>query len=431
MGNPLLERDPLLEQKRLAYFRRRKKTRLSAISVVCLIVIFLGVYHFTDLIFGPPEGLSSASLAGEWAMFRHDLHRSGSSNPSGILPRGTLSWVFSTDGEIHSSPAIANGNVYFGSRDGKLYALDMETGTKLWEFKTGSWVESSPAVVNGVVYFGSNDGRLYALDATNGEKLWDFYAKYAVESSPAVADGIVYFGSGDYCVYAVDAVKGTELWHFETDNVVISSPAVANGIVYVGSMDRFCYALHALSGRLRLQFQSYSPVVSSPAVSDEVVYFSSSKGSLYAIDSNARNWPRENRLTPYWKTMYIYGVAPEPPLPSGFLWFLRLGAPSSSSPVLMDGSLYVGSGNRLLSIDINRHEERWVFEAEGAIRSSPTVAGTTVYAGSEDGRLYALDATGGQKLWDVLTGARITSSPAVADGTVYIGSHDGNLYAVK
>ena len=99
--------------------------------------------------------------------------------------------------------------------------------------------------------------------------------------------------------------------------------------------------------------------------------------------------------------------------------------------MVVNDTLYIGSDNKLLAIDLQSHQKRWEFEAEGAIKSSPAVVDTTVYVGSEDGRLYAVDAATGKKLWDFLTGGEITSSPAVADGTVYIGSHDGNLYAIK
>jgi len=421
-----------LEQVRLSYYKRRKIYGIITISLVFLLIVFLVLYHFTDVIFGPPEGLSAVSAVGEWAMFHHDLERTGSTGPSGVLPQGKLRWLFSTSGAIHSSPAVANGTVYIGSWDGRFYALDAATGDKLWEFQTGAPVESSPAVQNGVVFFGSNDGRLYALDAATGEKLWDFNTKYAVKSIPTLADGIVYFGSDDYCVYAVDAVKGTELWHFQTGNYVKSSPAVANGIVYVGSMDCFCYALHARNGRLRLRlWASSGVVVSSPAVVDDVVYFSNNRGLLYGVDGRARNWPREVELRPYWNTLYVKGGAPRPSPPSGYLWSLSLESPASSSPAVVDGILYIGSGSKLFSIDTNSQEERWVFETGDTISSSPAVADTNVYVGSEDGCLYALDTITGDKLWDYRTGGKITSSPAVADGTVYIGSHDGNLYAIK
>jgi len=436
-ASPVSSQD--LEQvlkRRWFRLRRRKIIKAIAISLVSLIAlvsaVYYGLYYFTDIVSKPPQGVNSNSLPGEWAMFRHDLSRSGTADSSDTLPQGKLKWVFSTGAPIHSSPAVVDGTVYVGSQDSKLYALDAATGAKRWEYKTGSWVESSPTIANGVVYFGSNDGRLYALDAYSGEKLWDFKVKYSIMSSPAVADGVVYFGAVDYYVYALDAVTGEKLWDFETEGWVNSSPVVANGIVYVGSGSKFCYALHALSGRLRLHFKLYYPVYSSPAVSDETVYFSNSGGYLYAVDGNARNWLWEHEIKPYWIQLWAFGLPlPTPPPQSGLLWGLRLGKKANSSPVVADDTLYVGSDNKLVAVDLQSYQKRWEFEAEGVISSSPALVDTTIYVGSEDGRLYAVDAATGEKLWDVLTGGKITSSPAVADGMVYISSHDGNLYAIK
>jgi len=421
-----------VSKRRLFRLKLKKVIKAIAISLIFLSAVYLGLYYFTDIVFGPPQGVNSSPLPGEWAMFRHDLSRSGVTDSSGSLPQGKLKWVFSTGAPIHSSPAVADGTVYVGSQDFKLYALDAATGAKHWEYKTGGWVESSPAIVNGVVYFGSNDGRLYALDAHSGEKLWDFKTKYPIMSSPAVADGVVYFGAGDYYVYALDAVKGEKLWDFETAGRVNSSPVVANGIVYIGSGSKFCYALNARGGRLRLHFKSRYPVFSSPAVSDETVYFSTFNGSLYAVDGNARTWLWEHEIKPYWIQLWAFGLPlPTPPPQSGLLWVLGLGKVANSSPVVTDDALYIGSDNKLVAIDLQNCQKHWEFETEGMISSSPALVDTTVYVGSEDGRLYAVDAATGEKLWDILTGDKITSSPAVADGTVYISSHDGNLYAIE
>ena len=421
-----------MSKRRLFRLKCRRVIKAVIISLAFLSAVYFGLYYFSDIVSKPPQGVNSNSLPGEWAMFRHDLGHSGATDSSGTLPQGKLKWVFSTGAPIHSSPAVVGGTVYVGSQDSKLYALDAATGAKRWEYETGSWVESSPAIVNGVVYFGSNDGRLYALDAQSGEKLWDFKVKYPIMSSPAVADGIVYFGAGDHSVYALDAVTGEKLWDFETKGLVNSSPVVANGIVYVGSGGRFSYALNARNGRLRLNFQSYGSVFSSPAVSGETVYFITFNGHLYAVDGNARTWFREHEIKPYWIQLWAMGLPlPTPPPQSGLLWGLRLDKPVASSPIVADDTLYVGSGKKLVAVDLQSRQKLWEFEAEGVIRSSPALVDTTIYVGSEDSRLYAVDAATGEKLWDILTGGKITSSPAVADGTVYIGSHDGNLYAIE
>ncbi len=122
---------------------------------------------------------------------------------------------------------------------------------------------------------------------------------------------------------------------------------------------------------------------------------------------------------------------PKPPLQSGFLWLLKLGRTATSSPVVVGDTLYIGADNKLFAIDLQSQQIRWEFVTKGVIRSSPALAGSAVFVGSEDGRLYAVDAASGEKLWDLPTGDKITSSPAVANGIVYIASHDGNLYAIE
>ncbi|GAG76106.1 unnamed protein product, partial [marine sediment metagenome] len=166
--------------------------------------------------------------------------------------------------------------------------------------------------------------------------------------------------------------------------------------------------------------------------SGEIVYFSNYRGNLYAIDGNARSWPWEHEIKPYWIQLWAFGLPlPAPPPQSGSLWALRVGEVANSSPVVTDDTLYIGMDNKIIAVDLQSQQKSWEFEAEGVISSSPALLDTTIYVGSKDGRLYAVDATTGEKLWDILTGDKITSSPAVADGTVYIGSHDGNLYAIE
>ena len=64
---------------------------------------------------------------------------------------------------MEHSPAIANGVVYVGSDDHKLYVFDAITGQQKWTASTGSSIYSSPAIANGFVYIGSYDGKLYAF----------------------------------------------------------------------------------------------------------------------------------------------------------------------------------------------------------------------------------------------------------------------------
>jgi len=60
-----------------------------------------------------------------------------------------------------------------------------------WRYDTGDFIASSPAVANGVVYFGSYDDKLYALDASTGALKWTATAGGNIFTSPTVADGVV------------------------------------------------------------------------------------------------------------------------------------------------------------------------------------------------------------------------------------------------
>ncbi|RKY42480.1 MAG: hypothetical protein DRP80_06775, partial [Candidatus Omnitrophota bacterium] len=76
-------------------------------------------------------------------------------------------------GAIYSAPwvDVETGYVYFGCRDGKLYALSVADGSSKPGFPVdiGSAIDSWPLVWNRVVYFGADDGKFYAVDADSGE----------------------------------------------------------------------------------------------------------------------------------------------------------------------------------------------------------------------------------------------------------------------
>ncbi len=422
-----------LEANRKQIRKRRWIITLSIIGLACLVIAMMSLVKCTDLIVKVSEDAQSAPQDNEWSMFRRDLLHTGNAGDNVTLPQGKLKWTFSTGGPVHSSPAVCDGKLYFGSRDGNIYALDAVSGEKIWTFHTGSWVDSSPAVVGGVLYCGSNDGNLYALNADTGEKIWSYQMRLAVTSSPAVADGVVYVGCEDFSLYAIDAATGSELWRADTGYVITASPAVAKGIVVVGSGDDIFYSFNAKNGAARLEFYDNLPVYSSAAIKDNVAYFVDNIGIFMAMDITARNWWLENRVREYWNALYGYGLLPKPSANSGFLWGVALGnnVRSISSPSIAGDYAYVGSGKNLYSVDLINHTIQWTFNTNGDVISSPAVAGGVVYVGSLDGHLYAVDGTTGALLWDNTTGGQIESSPAVANGLLYVGSMDGNLYCFE
>jgi outer membrane protein assembly factor BamB len=211
---------------------------------------------------------------------------------------GALIWKFKTGFEVFSSPAVGpDGSVYFGSIDGKVYALPpgySQGGATKWVVQTGNTVYSSASVsADGWVYIGSSDNKVYALSAANGSSKagWPFVTAGLVASSPALAsDGSVYIGSYDGKVYAINP-NGTAKWAtpFATGGAVRSAPAIGPGgtVIYVGSQDRKLYALNAATGTRIWDYTTGLDVDSSPAVAaNGTVIFGSNDNVVYALNSN-------------------------------------------------------------------------------------------------------------------------------------------------
>jgi len=344
----------------------------------------------------PPSG-------GEWTMFRANPERTGTlattlATTGPVGPNVRVKWKFQTGKKlIHSSPAVADGVVYVVSKDGFLYAMNLD-GTLKWKFPTEAGINSSPAIANGVVYVGSEDRNLYAIHL-DGTLKWKFPTGIVGFSSPAVVNDVIYVGSGDYNLYAIH-LDGTLKWKFPTGNDILSSPAVANGVVYVGSEDRNLYAIN-LDGTMKWKFPTGNRIISSPAVANGVVYVGSDDMNLYAFN-----------------------------LDGTLKWKFPTGSEIVSSPVVANAVIYVGSyDTNLYAINLDG-TLKWKFRTGAEIFSSPAVANAVVYIGSYDTNLYAIHLDGTLK-WKFPTGNWIRSSPAVANGVVYVGSWDKNLYAIE
>jgi len=347
----------------------------------------------------PPPFNTLANTA--WPMFRHDVQHTGRSPQRGSA-QALLKWSFVTTGAVQSSPALAaDGTIYAGATDNKLYAVGAD-GKLKWAFTTGDSIISSPALgQDGTIFAGSLDNKIYAI-SSSGQLKWAFAAVDKIWSSPAIdADGDIYVGALDGRLYALDT-NGQVKWFF-TAGKVYSSPAIGvDGTIYVGSSEGNLYALNE-NGTLKWSFNA-GGVHSSPAIgADSTIYAGSLDGRLYAINANGQ-----------------------------LRWTFATGKAVYSSPAIAtDGTIYIGSDDGKLYA-LNRNGElKWSFTTGAAIRSSPTIdIDGNIYVGSSDKNLYAITPQGGLR-WSFATGNVVQSSPAIGeDGTIYAGSHDNKLYAV-
>ena len=133
--------------------------------------------------------LASVALAQDvtWQM-RYNEESSGVSGATITFPT-SLAWKYATEAEQFNAvatPAVDENAVYAPVGD-TIYALDRATGALLWEQSAGDEILSSPAIADGILYFGSRDDNLWAVDTRDGSVDWRYATGGGIDSPPVIA----------------------------------------------------------------------------------------------------------------------------------------------------------------------------------------------------------------------------------------------------
>lgn len=174
---------------------------------------------------------------------------------------GQLNWRSEMGGELSASPVADQHSVYVASETGKpeegarratgaLRALGREGGVTQWMRTLAMPIRGALTLANGKLFAGSSDGKIYAFDSANGVAQWSYDCGAPLNSQPVVSGSRVYVGSEDGNLLALDEGTGKLLWHYRTKGAVRGPVANGNDVVYFGSRDGYVYAVNTTSGRL-------------------------------------------------------------------------------------------------------------------------------------------------------------------------------------
>ncbi|MBI1813957.1 MAG: PQQ-binding-like beta-propeller repeat protein [Deltaproteobacteria bacterium] len=333
--------------------------------------------------------------------------------------------------------------LYFGDTTGHFFAVqDKDTyGVCLWAYPATAetdvapilssptfLVDSNEEIITGI-YFGTNDGRLYALNQ-DGSLKWTFTAGGAITSSPAVdSGGPLYFTAADGFLYAValdgtlDFNAGPNQFH-NLSGVFPASPLRGTAAIYVGTADGYVVGI---SSDASFQNVIQTSLVSIP--NGEAVVASLALGSS-GLPVPTATPPPTAPVTPT-----PGGPTPTPTLSTtirnlvfalardGSLYAidestgaLATGisitsalAPTTSSPALSaDGCLVFGDDAGHVSVRLpfssltpppdatptpipDCFNTDFIHVANGPIRSSIAIdSNGAIYVGSDDGRIYRI-----------------------------------------
>ena len=115
------------------------------------------------------------SSAFDWPMYRQNNRRSGTTKES-LASVGKQAWKVDLGGKL-TQAVVAHQTVVVVQKDQHaVNALDFETGETKWRFMAGGRIDSSPTLYKDRAYFGSTDGFLYCLDLQSGSLIWKYQA---------------------------------------------------------------------------------------------------------------------------------------------------------------------------------------------------------------------------------------------------------------
>jgi outer membrane protein assembly factor BamB len=224
-----------------------------------------------------------------------------------------------------SAPVLGSGEVYASTSTGTVEAMSEATGRATWSRQLGVGITAAPSLDtgNGTLVVSESSGRVVALHAATGKTKWTFSSGGAVAAPAMISGGTVYFGSADHSVYAVSEKTGKKVWSHPTGGAVADTPVITDqgtpgGVheLVVGSSDGTMYAIKASNGSEIFHVAFNHPIVGVVACRGVAIITTST-----GLAGGSRTYSDLR------------------------VWGFQTGGAITSPPVVVDGAVYVGSGD--------------------------------------------------------------------------------------
>ncbi|WP_321428976.1 PKD domain-containing protein [uncultured Methanolobus sp.] len=394
-----------------------------------------------------------------WTSFQKDTSNSGITANAGpiISPDLNNSWnVFthaSSSSGIDTVPLVVNDSVYVFTTGGHVLAFNHTTGTLKWESiipECSGFQVANPAYGNDKLFVPTADSRIFAFDALTGKELWndsvETNSEYGQLNTPVIYDnGRIYFGQwvsygspGKYYCYTED---GIEVWNRDCTHgnkgYYWAGATVINDYLIFGGDDGYLISLYKTNGSLVDELDTDAGMIRSSVVYEEEsgrLFTSTKNGYCISIKVNSDGTFNASSL----------------------LKSNALGLQSTSTPVIYNGRVYLGSGNSqasgpFLCLNSTDLVEIWRFTGtNGGIQSSPVIS--TAYddgdgevyiyftTNTDSGRLYCLKDTATNYQMDSEEwyfepesekNEYTLQGVALVDGWLYYGNDAGYLFGLK
>lgn len=382
----------------------------------------------------------TASSAGEptwpqWRGPRGDGHAADAHDlPLTWSETENVTWRTAIPGRGWSSPVIGDGHVWMTTAIERPPTPDAQARAT-----EGKKMAAQLAVSEGLSI------RAVCVDATTGKLLHDVEALSVKDPqpihklnsfaspSPVLGGGRLYLHCGDFGVACVDTATGKVLWRNRTlrlnhENGPGSTPILWRNRLIVhldGSDTQSIAAYDTAAGKVVWQTPRSGELRDDPdlkkAYGTPILV---SLGGREVVISPAADWiyaydPATGKEL--WKLSYEtlgYSVVPRP-VTSGDRLYMST---SFNQPELL--ALRLAGPSTAPTIT-------WREKKGAPTMSSPLVVDDLLYMVSDKGVATCLDAKTGEVVWSQRLGGNFSSSPMFADGHVYVSNRDGDTFVFR
>ena len=313
------------------------------------------------------------------------------------------SWKKKFPAAVTSSPVVDGDRVYFGCRDGHLYAYN-PNGTFAWKYASGDGIGATPTL-SGTRVIGANyAGTVFCLDAASGERLWTAETGARVVSRPLSLDGLVVVGTTAGRVTALRAEDGTEAWSHAIGERIWAGISGCGDAVVAATTDGALVKI-GTDGKIAWQAKPGGGIRSTPLCIAEagLVVFGTETGFIYGYTIEAGD----------------------------LMWRYATGHPVNGSPASGGNAIVVGGDDGAVYALDRGGRLLWKRKVGGAVKSTPAANGDVAFVTTYGSSLVALDLATGKIVDRYRTESPLYSSPAIGGERIYFGSMGGVLHAVS
>lgn len=317
-------------------------------------------------------------------------------------PDLAVSWKKKFPAPVTSTPVFDVDRVYFGCRDGYLYAYN-PNGTFAWKYGSGDGIGATPIRYRNRVIGANYAGTVFCLDAGTGEPVWTAAAGAKIVSRPAARGDLVIVGTMAGRISALRLEDGAEEWS-HTIGAGIWAGITGDGDAVVAATTDGSLVKIGVDGKIRWETKPGGGIRSTPLCIETagLVVFGTETG-------------------------FVYGYATDT---GELMWRYGAGHPVNGSPSAAGEAIVVGADGGVIALDMHGRL-LWKRAVGGAVKSTPEVNGNVVYVTTYGSQLVALDVETGDIVDEYRTESPLYSSPVIGGDRVFFGSMGGFLHAVS